>query len=42
MKKKLLDTDLFIKSMNNTQKYWRSKNYYRMNEMELTISSERK
>jgi hypothetical protein len=40
--KKLLDTDLFIKSMNNTQKYWRSKNYYRMNEMELPISSERK
>ena len=40
--KKMLDTDLFIKSMNNTQKYWRSKNYYRMNEMELPISSERK
>ena len=40
--KKLLDTDLFIKSMNNTQKYWRSKNYYRMNEMEEPISSERK
>ena len=40
--KKLLDTDLFIKSMNNTQKYWRNKNYYRMNEMELPISSERK
>ena len=41
-KKKMMDTDLFIKSMNNTQKYWRSKNYYRMNEMELPISSERK
>ena len=40
--KKMLDTDLFIKSMNNTQKYWRNKNYYRMNEMELPISSERK
>ena len=40
--KKMLDTDLFMKSMNNTQKYWRSKNYYRMNEMELPISSERK
>ena len=40
--KKMLNTDLFIKSMNNTQKYWRSKNYYRMNEMELPISSERK
>ena len=40
--KKLMDTELFIKSMNNTQKYWRSKNYYRMNEMELPISSERK
>ena len=40
--KKMMDTDLFIKSMNNTQKYWRSKNYYRMNEMELPISSERK
>ena len=40
--KKILDTDLFIKSMNNTQKYWRSKNYYRMNEMELPISSERR
>ena len=40
--KKMMDTDLFIKSMNNTQRYWRSKNYYRMNEMELPISSERK
>ena len=40
--KKMMDTDLFLKSMNNTQKYWRSKNYYRMNEMELPISSERK
>ena len=40
--KKIMDTDLFIKSMNNTQRYWRSKNYYRMNEMELPISSERK
>ena len=40
--KKMMDTDLFVKSMNNTQKYWRSKNYYRMNEMELPISSERK
>jgi len=40
--KKLLNADLFIKSMNNTQKYWRSKNYYRMNEMEEPISSERK
>ena len=40
--KKLMDNDLFIKSMNNTQKYWRTKNYLRMNEMELPISSERK
>ena len=40
--KKLMDTELFIKSLNNTEKYWRSKNYYRMNEMELPISSERK
>ena len=40
--KKMMDNELFIKSMNNTQKYWRSKNYYRMNEMELPISSERK
>ena len=40
--KKMMDTELFIKSMNNTQNYWRSKNYYRMNEMELPISSERK
>ena len=40
--KKMMDTYLFLKSMNNTQKYWRSKNYYRMNEMELPISSERK
>ena len=37
-----MDTELFIKSLNNTEKYWRSKNYYRMNEMELPISSERK
>jgi len=28
--------------MNNTQKYWRTKNYLRMNEMEIPISSERK
>ena len=40
--KKMMETDLFIKSMNNTQKYWRTKNYLRMNEMELPISSERK
>ena len=40
--KKYMDTDLFIKSMNNTQKYWRTKNYLRMNEMEMPISSERK
>ena len=40
--KKMMDTELFMKSINNTQKYWRSKNYYRMNEMELPISSERK
>ena len=40
--KKMMNTDLFLKSMNNTQKYWRSKNYYRMNEMEFPISSERK
>ena len=40
--KKMMDTDLYLKSMNNTQKYWRSKNYLRMNEMEMTISSERK
>ena len=40
--KKNLDEDLFIKSMNNTQKYWISKNYDRMNEMELPISSERR
>ena len=40
--KNIMNTDLFLKSMNNTQKYWRSKNYYRMNEMEFPISSERK
>ena len=40
--KKIMDNDLFIKSMNNTQKYWRTKNYLRMNEMEMPISSERK
>ena len=40
--KKMMETDLFIKSMNNTQKYWRTKNYLRMNEMEMPISSERK
>ena len=40
--KKMMENDLFIKSMNNTQKYWRTKNYYRMNEMEIPISSERK
>ena len=40
--KKLIDNDLFIKSMNNTQKYWRTKNYLRMNEMEMPISSERR
>ena len=40
--KKLMDNDLFIKSMNNTQKYWRTKNYLRMNEMEMPISSERR
>ena len=38
----MMETDLFIKSMNNTQKYWRTKNYLRMNEMEFPISSERK
>ena len=40
--KKNLDEDLFIKSMNNTQKYWLKKNFERMNELELPISSERK
>ena len=40
--KKMMDNDLFMKSMNNTQKYWRTKNYLRMNEMEMPISSERK
>ena len=40
--KKMMDTELFMKSMNNTQKYWRTKNYLRMNEMEMPISSERK
>ena len=40
--KKIMDTELFMKSMNNTQKYWRTKNYLRMNEMEMPISSERK
>ena len=40
--KKMLENDLFIKSMNNTQKYRRTKNYYRINEMEIPISSERK
>ena len=40
--KKMMDSDLFLKSMNNTQKYWRNKKYYRMNEMVLPISSERK
>ena len=40
--KKIMETELFIRSMNNTQKYWRSKNYLRMNEMEIPISSERK
>ena len=40
--KKLLDEDLYTKSMNNTQKYWLTRNYERMNEMELPISSQRK
>ena len=40
--KKILDEDLYIKSMNNTQKYWLTRNYERMNEMELPISSQRK
>ena len=40
--KKMMDSELFMKSMNNTQRYWRTKNYLRMNEMEMPISSERK
>ena len=40
--KKMMENDLFIKSMNNTQKYWRTKNYFRTNEMEIPISSERR
>ena len=40
--KKKLEEDLYIKSMNNTQKYWRKHIEDRLNENEIPISHERR